>query len=85
MMEIDQVPPPMPIADIPLPEEQPVPEKPAEVPEETSKDQTTLVENEAEAFALEPLDITGTISIDLLHCFQMNNGHTMFAMLCQRF
>ena len=45
-------------ADIPLP-----PEKIPEVPEETTKDQTTLVENEAEAFALEPLDITGILFV----------------------
>jgi len=47
------------------PEEIPLPpvEKVPEVPEETTKDQTTLVENEAEAFALEPLDITGVLTL----------------------
>ena len=44
--------------DIPLP-----PERTPEPPEEVTKDQTTLVENEAEAFALEPLDITGALVI----------------------
>lgn len=55
-----------------FPEEQPeeVPPQPLEetavpVPDQTTiRDQTTLVPNEAEAFALEPLDVT---SLGMMH------------------
>lgn len=61
MMEVDEIRAPV------VPDEAPVPQKKAktnktkDVVEETAKDQTVLVENEAEAFALEPLDITGQL------------------------
>ena len=61
MMEVDEVRPPVvpEETEVVPPKAQPEVEKIKDVVEEAAKDQTVLVENEAEAFALEPLDITG--------------------------